>query len=112
MVKQDHKAYPTITKVIGDCVHHNGGTAGRNFAGIVDPQADILRLLDECLGAEGIYHDDLKALDDWLFALSDDDLDTVIDGEESEVGAILEAAPRIGEATAREWIDAVYEHCV
>lgn len=109
---QDHTAYPMIAKVIGDCVHHNGGTAGRVFAGVADPQADIMRLLDECLGAEGVYADDLKALDDWLATLPEDKLETVIDGEESEVGAILEAAPRIGDGTAREWIDQTYEHCV
>lgn len=109
---QDHKAFPHIAKLIGDCVHHNGGTAGRVFSGIADPEVDVMRLLDECLGAEGIYFADLKALDDWLATLSDEDFDTVTDGEESEVGALLADAPRIGDGTAREWIDAVYEHCI
>ncbi len=117
---QDHTAFPLIRKVITDCVHHNGGTAGRNFdtmfhgAGIADPEADVLRLLDECLGAEGVYYDDLKALDDWLASLSPDDLETVIDGEDSDVGAIFSNAPAMGgvEGGARAFIDNCYEHCI
>ena len=111
-IMQDHTAFPTISKVITDCVHHNGGTAGRNFAGIADPETDVIRLLDECLAADGVYHDDLKALDDWLAALSPYDLETVIDGEDTYVGAILASAPNIGDGTAREWIDQTYEHCI
>jgi len=111
-MSQDHKAFPRIARLAGDMVHHNGGTAGRVFAGIADPQADIMRLLDEVLGAEGVYYADLQALDAWLGGLSEDDLMTVTDGEETERIAMLEAAPRMGAASADDFINSIYEHCI
>ncbi|MET0375916.1 MAG: hypothetical protein ABW128_16880 [Rhizorhabdus sp.] len=109
---QDHKAFPYIAKLIGDCVHNNGGTAGRNFAGIADPAGDIMKSLDECLGAEGIYFAELKALDDWMATLTDEQFDTITNGEDTEMSEVFSAAPGVGDASAREWIDAVYEHCI
>ena len=37
--------------------------------------------------------DNFAAISDWLLGLSDEDLDTVCDGEESEMEALMVAAP-------------------
>lgn len=110
---QDHTAYPNITRLVHDMSHYNGGTAARN-AQRIDPDTDRERLLDECLGADGVYHENLKALDDWLGALPKDHFDTIADGEESEVAALLADAPNMGdpEDTAQDFINSLYEHTV
>lgn len=40
---------------------------------------------DPVIGADGVYHNDLVAIDQWLGTLSEDDLLTFVDGEQSEV---------------------------
>ena len=80
----------------------------------IGAEADVKRLLDECLGAEGVYHDNLKALDDWLGTLNEDQFMTVADGEETEMQAILAEAPSMGdpEDTAADFHNTIYDHCV
>ncbi len=105
---QDHKAYPAITNVLVSAVRDNGGI--NRFR----PESEVLDLLDECIGADGVYHENLERLDAWLAALSEEDLETVIGGEEEEMNAVLDSAPNLGdpEDTARDFINQCYEHCV
>jgi hypothetical protein len=110
---QDHTAYPNITRLTLDMVACNGGLH-RLRKPEIGAEQDVKNLLDECLGAEGVYHEDLAALDRWLSSLTEEQFMTVADGEETEVATILEAAPRIGDSedTVREFIDQIYEHCI
>lgn len=112
-MEQNHKAYPHITRLTLDMVGYNGGLHVLR-APEIGAEADVKRLLDECLGADGVYHDNLKALDDWLGNLEHDDFMTVADGEESETRALLAKAPVMGdpEDTAADFIDSIYEHCI
>ncbi len=52
---------------------------------------------DTIIGAEGVYHDDLVAINEWLGTLSEDDLLTFVDGEESEIEAIVKSGGDVGE---------------
>ncbi|QDP54392.1 MAG: hypothetical protein Unbinned4120contig1000_44 [Prokaryotic dsDNA virus sp.] len=110
---QDHKAYPNITRLTLDMVAYNGGLH-RLRATHIGAVQDVKNKLDECLGADGIYHDDLKKLDDWLGSLSEDQFMTVADGEESEMQALLNQAPNIGdpEDSASDFFNHLYEHCI
>lgn len=110
---QDHTAYPNITRLTLDMVGYNGGLHVLR-APEIGAEADVKRLLDECLGADGVYHENLVALDAWLGALSEDEFFTVADGEETEVAALLAGAPSMGdlEDTAADFINSIYEHCI
>src|SRR6478609_6038239 len=88
-MQQNHKAFPKLAEAFWKMVHDNGGTAGRTFQGIADPHADIMRLLDECLGAEGVYFEELQKVEDWLQTLSEEELELFIGGEETEVQAFF-----------------------
>ena len=94
-------------------VSYNGGLH-RLRAPEIGAEADVKRLLDECLSADGVYHDDLHMLDQWLGALSEDDFLTVADGEETHMQAVFSTAPMIfeGEATAQDFINRIYEKCI
>lgn len=51
-------------------------------------EEQALRESDPIIGADGVYHDDLVAIDQWLGTLSEDDLLTFVDGEETEVATL------------------------
>jgi hypothetical protein len=108
----NHHAFPHIARLTGQMVHNNGGTAYRNFIGVADPEADILGSLDRHLAADCVGSADLEALDHWLGSLSKADFDTVSDGEESEVSAILAVAPSIKGEAAADFINRIYEACI
>ncbi len=54
------------------------------------------RETDEIIGAEGTYHQDLVAIDAWLGTLSEGDLLTFVDGEESEIAYIAASGGEVG----------------
>lgn len=110
---QDHTAYPNITRLTLDMVGYNGGLHALRVPG-GSAETDVKRLLDECLGADGVYHENLVALNHWLGNLTEDEFMTVADGEESEVAAILAKAPSMGDPgdAAADFIDQIYEHCI
>ena len=54
------------------------------------------RETDAIIGADGTYHQDLVAIDEWLGTLSEDDLLKFVDGEESEVAAIVSVSGDVG----------------
>lgn len=51
-------------------------------------EEQALRESDPVIGADGVYHADLVAIDQWLGTLTDDDLLTFVDGEESAAAVI------------------------
>lgn len=108
-MNQDHAAYPKITQACLDMIGYNGGL--HRFRAD-DPEADVKRLLDEYLGSDGTYAEDLDKIEAWLAGLTEDQFMLVCDGEESEVQALLATAPAIGESTAAEFFDGMYEHCI
>ena len=79
-------AYPGITRACKETAYDNGGiNAARS-------EAQMLREMNKWLEqVSGDY--DLGAIDAWFSGLSDDDLDAVCCGEETEQQRILESAP-------------------
>lgn len=112
-MNQDHKAYPNITKLTLDMVGYNGGLHVFR-APEIGAENEVKNLLDECLGAEGVYHVELKALDDWLGTLSEEEFMIVADGDEDEVATILARAPSWGdpEDSVADFLNQIYEHCI
>lgn len=110
---QNHTAFPNITNLTLDMVGYNGGLHVLRTPEIGAEQ-DVENKLDEILGAEGIYHDDLAALDTWLGNLSKEDFFTVAAGEVSEVEALIKTAPVMGdvENSTKAFLSNIYEHCI
>lgn len=87
--------FPNIVKATLEMSYCNGGifrrmperdTEGRT-------ENDVKTALEEVLFAEGVYEDDLRAIDDWLGTITDDELSIVVDGEETEAAAIVAHSP-------------------
>lgn len=53
----------------------------------------ITELTLEALGAEGVYTEDVDALEAWLNTLSAKQKDILIDGEEEEMSALVAQSP-------------------
>jgi hypothetical protein len=83
----EHKDYPHITEAaIAMCACN--GALNR-----LTPQEQLLVRLDYVLGAEGVYAEDLTRIDAWLATLTSDQLSVLVDGEETEMQALVAAAP-------------------
>lgn len=57
-------------------------------------QEEFLDKVQEILGADGVYHEDLVLFDAWLGKLTDELLLTVCDGEVGEAFKISKTCPR------------------
>lgn len=79
--------WPGLKKAALEIAYDNG------MINRCSPEDDWLRSLDPVLGAEGVYDADLERWSDWLLTLSEDDLQTVAAGEETEMHAIMANAP-------------------
>ena len=79
--------FPGIAKATLEMSYANGGINRyrREF--------DALKALDRVLETGVDVAMDLPAIDEWLSGLSDDDMLTVVDGEETEMLKIVEDAP-------------------
>ena len=87
MVAQDHKEFPHIT-MIAQTIYLDNGKINRHHG-----EESFLEDLDCILGADGVYYADLKALDDWLSTLTEEERETLADGEQSEMEEIQSRAP-------------------
>lgn len=58
-----------------------------------EPVEKFLETCDECLGADGVYFSDLKALESWLATLSEEQRSTIVTGEETDAEEICETCP-------------------
>lgn len=85
------ETYPNIKAAYLTMESCNGGI-NRNRS-----QEDACRESDAVIGAEGVYHDDLVQIDAWLGTLSDEQILTFVDGEESEIEALVKSGGDIGE---------------
>jgi hypothetical protein len=81
------RQFPGIAKAALEMSYCNGGI-NRDRR-----ERDVLKILDAMLADGADLALDLPAIDAWLSALSDDDLQTVVDGEETEMLALLKSAP-------------------
>lgn len=52
------------------------------------PQEVFLETAENVISAEGVYEDDLQAFDAWLATLTDEEQETLADGEHTEMKAI------------------------
>jgi hypothetical protein len=84
------ETYPNIKAAYLTMESCNGGI-NRNRS-----QEQACRESDAVIGAEGVDHDTLVAIDKWLATLSEDDLLTFVDGEESEIAAIVASGGEVG----------------
>ena len=85
------ETYPNIRNAYLLMERCNGGI-NRNRS-----EGQACRESDAVIGADGVYHDDLVQIDVWLGTLSDDQILTFVDGEESEIEAIVKSGGDIGE---------------
>jgi hypothetical protein len=81
------RKYPAISKAALEMSYCNGGV-NRDRR-----EADVLRSLDAWLSDGPDLALDLPAIDAWLATLDDEQLQTAVDGEESEAEQIVSAAP-------------------
>jgi hypothetical protein len=82
-----HAAYPGITAAAITMCACNG--ALNRFVS----EAVLLERLDHVLSAEGVYAEDLAAVEAWLATLNGAQIMVLVDGEESEMEALLARAP-------------------
>lgn len=93
--------YPRVKAVVLDIAYDNG------MVNRVEPKEATLQRLEEALGAEGVYTEDVDALEAWLGTLTKDQLDTLASGEHGDMGELVSQAPKNwrGESVARLFDD-------
>lgn len=84
-MSQDHTTFPHILQATMEMAAANNVTEGE--------KPDIIRRLDTLLGADGVTLEELKAVDDWIGTLTRDQVQTLVDGEETECAALVAGAP-------------------
>jgi hypothetical protein len=82
-----HEKYPTIKKVALGIAAVNGAI-NRD-----EPAHVALDTLEECLGASGVYENDLQLLENWLLTLTPEQLDLLEDGEQTEIDELVKQSP-------------------
>lgn len=84
---QNIERYPAIRKAALNIAYDNG-MVNRDM-----PEPEFLRRVDAVVGADGVNHKDLVAINSVLSAFSDEQLDTLCTGEEQEQGALMAGQP-------------------
>lgn len=69
-------------------------------------EARVLREMQHFIDSRP-YNSELKAIDEWLGTLTDDQLETVCDGEQSEMDAIMKDAPAFTETLLHDYFEDV-----
>lgn len=85
--------FPNIVKATIEMSFANGGIYRGLRAGKGRTERDVKRALAEVLGADGVYEDDLRGIDTWLGTLTEEQLSIVVDGEETEIEALVAHSP-------------------
>lgn len=85
--------YPGIVKATLEMSYDNGGIYSGHGVLPTRTEEDVLIALEGVLGAEGVYEDDLQKIDAWLLTLSEDDLQTAVAGEETEMKVLTDKSP-------------------
>lgn len=57
------------------------------------PEAQIIEEYNGWMATRETPHAELQAINDWLAAFNDEELENICDGEETEVRAIMASAP-------------------
>lgn len=82
--------FPHIRSFALEIAYDNG------MINVAHPEDCFLAECDAIMGADGMYDEDHARLDDWLATLSQDELETLAAGEETEMNTIRERCPRGG----------------
>ncbi len=91
--------FPGITRAALEIAYSNGGIT------CVRTQQRMLGELSRWLDRQPA--ETLPDIDAWLFALSDEDLQMVCDGEQSEADAVLQFAPPFTDRLLADYFDEV-----
>ena len=70
------------------------------------PETRVLREMQKFLDTRP-YEAEFKAIDEWLGTLTEDQLETVCDGEHSEMKAIMKDAPPFTETLLHDYFEDV-----
>lgn len=70
------------------------------------PEARVLREMQKFLDTRP-YEAEFKAIDQWLGTLTEDQIETVCDGEQSEMDAIMKDAPAFTETLLHDYFEDV-----
>lgn len=84
----DLEQFPSITKAALIIAYSNGMI----YHDVT--QEEFLVKVQEIIGADGVYHEDLVLFDTWLGNLTKEQLETVCDGEVGEAFKISKTCPR------------------
>lgn len=84
------ETYPKILSTFLMMENCNGGINRSRTA------EQAARETDAIIGADGVDHADLVAINEWLGTLNEDDLLTFVDGEEEDIQAITDRGGQIG----------------
>jgi hypothetical protein len=91
-VKQEINQYPNLKRVALEIAYDNGMI--NRFC----TEELFLKSLDPIIGAEGTYHADLVVWDEWLGTLTDEQIQIVAAGEQTEMEELMADAPEPVEA--------------
>lgn len=84
---QGREAFPNITKVALEIAYDNG-KINRD-----EPVEVFYEKLEDLFGQDGVDYADLKAMDDWIATLTEEQQNDLAAGEESDVIKIQQTAP-------------------
>jgi hypothetical protein len=105
---QNHTAFPNITRLIKNTI------IDEQYSWPMGYEESVLKSLDECLGAEGVYFADFKRLDTWIATLSKEISESLTtDGLIPTDLALAENIPEMEEAeeSAIDWLNTTVKYC-
>ncbi len=74
-------------------------------------EEQFLAGVEAVIFADGVYEKDVKAFENWLSALTDEDRETVAVGEHSEMMELIAGAPKTDEGTpVANLLDDIFEY--
>lgn len=85
------ESYPNIRRAYIEMELDNGGI-NRDRT-----EEMALRESDPVIGAEGVDHSDLVAIDQWLGTLSEEEIQTFVSGEHSEMEDLVARGGEVGQ---------------
>lgn len=95
-MKQNIYAYPNLKRVALEIAYDNGMI--NRFCS----EELFLKSLDPIIGDSGTYHADLVVWDEWLGTLTDEQIQVVAAGEQTEMEELMELCPDPVEASPED----------
>jgi len=105
--------FPLIKAVYLDIVYDNGGVFNGMGHGPDRTEEMALDDSESVMGDNGVYHEDLQKLEDWLGTLTEEQRGTLATGEHDDVQALVEQSPRGGPdgSSVALLFEALFEVC-